>query len=73
MSLALTTTHENCYFQRSIGWFSATPLSVFIAGCGVLTVRRVRNITPPSLWRPASADNGLRTAIARRGMKGGIQ
>jgi|SoiMetStandDraft_2_1073263.scaffolds.fasta_scaffold23797_3 hypothetical protein len=24
MSLALTTTHENFYFQRSIGWFYET-------------------------------------------------
>jgi hypothetical protein len=27
MSLALTTTHENCYFQRSIPSFSSSPLA----------------------------------------------
>src|SRR6266705_1426795 len=32
-----------------------TPLSVLIAGCGVLTGGRVRDITASSSWRPASA------------------
>jgi hypothetical protein len=28
MSLALTTTHENCSFQRSIRWFSETAIGL---------------------------------------------
>ena len=38
MSLALTTTHENCYFQRSIGrFFETLPRShnTFALHCGV--------------------------------------
>src|SRR5215510_16134633 len=38
--------------------FSETPLSVVIVGCGVLTAHRVRHITAPLAWHPASAENG---------------
>jgi hypothetical protein len=55
---ALTTTHENSSFQKSIRPFFETPLAVLIAGCGVLTGCRVRDIRSLSSWRPASTENG---------------
>jgi hypothetical protein len=70
MSLKLTTTYENGYFQRSIRPFCetlpfshTTSHSDCIAGCGVLTVHRLRHITSPS-WRPASVD----TIIGQNGL-----
>ena len=45
--------------------FFKTTLAAFIAGCGVLTGTRVRDITTSSSWRPASVDTEYGTKLPK--------
>src|SRR6266850_3243616 len=53
-NIALFDLHYGVSRKRA---FFETPLSAFIAECGALTARRVRHITSPLSWHPASAYN----------------
>lgn len=53
-----TVQYQKPPFFATAPFSHTTTHSAFIAGCEVLTVRRVRHITSSLSWCPASADHG---------------